>query len=342
MDAPSGKARVLVDAMGGDFAPQRIVEGAADAAEELGGRADIRLVGDRDAITGELQRLGRPTDRLDILHAAEAVTMGEHGASAVRRKRGSSLALAASAMRRGEADALVSAGNTAAVVSNALLGMGRAPGILRPAIATVLPTSTGHCVMLDAGATADCRPDYLVQFAVMGSVYAEIALHMTAPKIGLLNIGEEPGKGNELSRATHEALSKSGLRFVGNVEGRDVMRGTVDVVVSDGFVGNIVLKFGESMVEMLVGAIRKELKRDPIGKIGAALARPAFRRVFRTLDYVEYGGAPLLGVKGACIICHGSSTPRAVMNAVCVATQFVEKDLNGRIIQRLQEGKTHG
>ncbi len=328
--------------MGGDFAPKRIIEGAVAAAEELADHADVRLVGDREAVTAEFRNLGLPVDRLQIIHASEAVTMSEKGASAARRKRDSSLAQAASTMRRGEADALVSAGNTGAVVSNALLTVGRVPGVLRPAIATVLPTLGGRCVMLDVGATADCRPEYLPQFGVMGAIYAETTLQIASPRVGLLNIGEEQGKGNELSRAAYDMLCKAPLRFIGNVEGRDVMTGKVDVVVSDGFVGNIVLKFGESMVEMLVESLRGAIRRDPVGKLGAALARPAFRRVFRSLDYAEYGGAPLLGVKGACIICHGSSTPRAIKNAICVATQFVESDLNGRIIQRLQEGQSHG
>lgn len=317
--------------------------GAVQADDEFGARVQVLLVGNRQLILDELTRQEQPLDRFEIIHAPEAVEMGESGAKSVRRKRNSSLAVAAKMMQSGDADALVSAGNTAAVVSTALVGLGRMPGVLRPAIASVLPTQNkGHCVLLDVGATADCKPEYLVQFAIMGSLYAQIALDIAEPRVGLLNIGEEPGKGNELARASLQLLEEAPVCFAGNVEGRDVFRGAVDVVVCDGFVGNVILKFAESLVETLVHMLRTELKGDLVGKIGAGLTRPAMRRLFRSLDYAEYGGAPLMGVNGGCIICHGSSSVRAIKNAVRVATHFVEVDLGRRIVEQLQKGQAHG
>jgi glycerol-3-phosphate acyltransferase PlsX len=328
--------------MGGDFAPRRIVESALEAKRAYGDRVTIYLVGDRGAIAAVCEEIGVPVEELDVVHAPEAVGMGEKAARAVRQKRNSSLAVAAKMMQNGEADALVSAGNTGAVVSTALIGLGRVPGVLRPAIATVIPNESGRCVVIDVGATADCKPEYLAQFAVMGALYAETTLGISDPRVGLLNIGEEPGKGNELSRAASVAIAQAPVRFVGNVEGRDIMRGTADVVVCDGFVGNVVLKFAESLVETLAHMVRAEIRHDILGKVGAGLARPAIRRVFKKLDYAEYGGAPLLGVRGGCIICHGSSSVRAITNAVRVAAEFIECDLIGKIVERLERGQAHG
>jgi glycerol-3-phosphate acyltransferase PlsX len=328
--------------MGGDFAPERVVEAAVQAEREYRAHIDIVLVGDERAIRSELRRLGASENELTVKHADESVGMGEKGATSVRRKRNSSLAVAAGMMGRGEADALVSAGNTAAVVSTALLGLGRIEGVLRPAIASVIPNQTGRCVLVDVGATADCKPEYLVQFAILGSLYAEMALGISNPKVGLLNIGEEPGKGNELARAAYDSLSRAPVTFIGNVEGRDVMRGTADVVVCDGFIGNVVLKFAESFVETLTTLLRAEIKHDLVAKLGAQLARPAFRRLVKRFDYAEYGGAPLLGVKGGCIICHGSSSVRAMRNAIRVAADFVHMDLNGKVVSILERGQAHG
>ena len=342
METDSNTVRVCLDAMGGDFAPRRIVEGAIAASRAYGDRISIHLVGDETAIRRTFEELGVSADAFDVVHAPESVGMGEKAARAVRQKRNSSLAVAAKMMQNGEADALVSAGNTGAVVSTALIGLGRVPGVLRPAIATVIPNKSGRCVVIDVGATADCKPEYLAQFAVMGSIYAETTLGVPNPRVGLLNIGEEPGKGNELSRAAEAAIGEMPVHFVGNVEGRDIMRGTADVVVCDGFVGNVVLKFAESLVETLAHMVRDELKHDLLGKLGAGLARPAVRRVFSRLDYAEYGGAPLLGVRGGCIICHGSSSVRAIQNAIRVAAEFVEFDLIGKIVDRLEKGQAHG
>jgi glycerol-3-phosphate acyltransferase PlsX len=342
MGSPGNKVRVCVDAMGGDFAPQRIVEGSVAAAEAFADRIEVLLVGNQEAIQAELETLKLSEDHLRIVHAPEAIGMDERGAKAVRRKRNSSLAVAARIMQSGDADALISAGNTAAVVSTALVGLGRIPGVLRPAIASVIPSRGGRCVVLDVGATTECKPEYLVHFAIMGTIYAETTLGIATPRVGLLNIGEEPGKGNELTRAAYHMLADAPIDFIGNVEGRDVVRGTADVVVCDGFIGNVVLKFGESFVEFLAHLLRDQIRRDPLGKIGAVLVRPSMRRMFKSFDYAEYGGAPLLGVKGGCIICHGSSSVRAIRNAIRVAAEFVAVDLNGKITERLQKGQAHG
>jgi glycerol-3-phosphate acyltransferase PlsX len=333
---------VCVDAMGGDFAPARIVEGSILALNELASPPRIALVGNQGAIVDELHRAGVSEDRFEIVHAPEAVGMGEKAANSVRRKKNSSLAVASRMMKNGEADALVSAGNTGAVVSTALLGLGRVEGVSRPAIASVVPTPHGHVVILDVGATTDAKPEYLVQFAIMGMLYAESCLHIEQPRVGLLNIGEEPGKGNELARATYDALSEAPVRFVGNVEGGDVVKDIADVIVCDGFVGNIVLKFAESLVEALAHMFRDSIRNDVRAKVGAVLARPAVRRTFRKLDYAEYGGAPLLGVRGGCIICHGRSSAVAIKNAIRVAAEFVEADINGKIVDRLHRGQAHG
>ncbi len=342
MSSPGRRTMVCVDAMGGDFAPARIVEGALDACRMHSDVFDVVLVGDEQAIAAELDRLGAPSDALRVRHAAEVVGMDEKAASAVRRKRDSSLAVAAAMMKAGEADALVSAGNTGAVVSTALQGLGRIPGIKRPAIASVVPTQSGNCVVLDVGATPDAKPEYLGQYAVLGSLYAEITLGIDSPRVGLLNIGEERGKGDCLAKAAYDVLETIPVNFVGNVEGRDVMRGTADVVVCDGFVGNVVLKFAESFVETLAHFFKAELQRNVVARVGAGLARPAFKRTLSRFDYAEYGGAPLLGVKGGCIICHGSSPARAVRNAIRVAAEFVEVDLHHKVVEMLQKGQAHG
>ena len=333
---------VCVDAMGGDHAPSRIVEAAVEALAAHPGRFEVVLVGDEGQIHAEFDRLGIARDHITVRHAAESVGMGEKATAAIRQKRDTSLAVATAMMREGEADALVSAGNTGAVVTSALQGLGRIPGIRRPAIAMVVPTRQGRCVVLDVGATTDCKPEWLGQFAILGSLYAELAFDVATPRVGLLNIGEEPGKGDCQARAAYEHLGTVPVNFIGNVEGRDVMSGTADVVVCDGFVGNVLLKFAESFVETLAHFFRAELESNLVAKVGAGLAKPAFKRTMQRFDYAEYGGAPLLGVRGGCIICHGSSPVRAVRNAIRVAAEFVEDDLNGRVVSLLEKGQAHG
>jgi phosphate acyltransferase len=313
--------RVALDAMGGDHAPREIVAGAADAVRDLG--VEVILVGPGDRVREEVQRLGTPAAGLRIIDAPEVIGMAEAPAMALRRKRRSSIGIALDLVRRGEADAMVSAGNTGAVMASALLTLRPIEGIDRPAIGAVLPTLRGRVIMLDAGANVDCRPKHLLQFAVMGSVYAARVLGVDAPRVALLSNGEEDTKGNELVIRAAELLRRSGLRFIGNVEGRGVFAGDADVVVCDGFVGNVVLKFGEGLAVGIFSLLREELSRGLLVKLGVALARPRLRALALRLDHAEYGGAPLLGVDGICIVSHGSSKARAVRNAVALAAESV-------------------
>jgi glycerol-3-phosphate acyltransferase PlsX len=263
--------------------------------------------------------------------APEVVEMSESPATAIRRKRASSIGVAMNLHREGKVEAVVSAGNTGAVVASSLLTIGRLPGIERPAIAIYMPTKNGGTILLDGGANSDCDPHNLLQFAFMGSLYAETFLGKQRPRVALLSIGEERSKGNELTRGTYGLLEKSDLNFVGNVEGSDVFAGKVDVVVTDGFVGNVVLKFTESIVYYITNLIGDEVGKHVFAKVGAFLMRSVFRGVKRTLDYAEYGGMPLLGVNGVVIISHGNSSSRAIKNAILAAERFASGGVNERI-----------
>ena len=320
-----GKGPVIgVDAMGGDLAPRVVIQGALEALDEPGATFGVALVGDEPQIHAEAARLG-VRDRLpQVIHAAEVVEMAEAAAQSVRRKRDSSISVAARLHKSGETDAIVSAGNTGAVVAAALFDIGRIAQIQRPAIATVLPTPQGNVVILDVGATSDCKPSHLYQFGVMGSIYARLVLGIERPRVGLLNIGEEAEKGSELYYEAHQLLKRSPVHFVGNVEGKDIILGTADVVVCDGFVGNVLLKFAESVIPSLSTMIKDEIGAHPLSMMAGLLLKPAFRRLKRRLDYAEVGGAPLLGVEGTCIIAHGRSNPRAIKNAIKVAARCAE------------------
>ncbi len=330
--------RIVVDAMGGDDAPAVEVEGAAAALRESEPDLRIQLVGDETRVRAELERLGVSAEpRLSVIHAPERIEMGEDPARQVRRKKGASIAVATERLRDGRADGLVSAGNTGAVVASSLLTLGRIAGVRRPGIATFLPSPTGGAVLLDVGANSDCTPQHLVQFAVMGSIFARKLLGREDPKVGLLNIGEESSKGNKLVQTTYPLLQASGLNFVGNVEGRDIFRGGVDVVVCDGFVGNVVLKFSESVIHLMKHLVKEEIGDALRHKLGALLLRPVFKSLSQQLNYEEYGGAPLLGVDGVVIIAHGSSSPRAIASAVRVAVRFARERINDHIRDELQE-----
>jgi glycerol-3-phosphate acyltransferase PlsX len=316
--------RVALDAMGGDHAPREIVAGAADAVRDLG--IEVALVGPAARLREEM-RGGASAAHLRIVDAPDVIGMAEAPAMALRRKRRSSIAVALDLVRRGEADAMVSAGNTGAVMAAALLTLRPIEGIDRPAIAAVLPTQRGRALMLDAGANVDCRPKHLLQFAVMGSVYAQRVMGVPSPRVGLLSNGEEDTKGNELVIRAAELLRRSGLRFIGNIEGRGVFAGDADVVVCDGFVGNAVLKFGEGLALGIFSLLREELSRGLLVRLGVALARPRLRALARRLDHTEYGGAPLLGVDGICIVSHGSSKSRAIRNAIALAAESVRSHM---------------
>jgi glycerol-3-phosphate acyltransferase PlsX len=317
--------KIAVDAMGGDNAPLEIVKGSLDAAQEFG--VPVILVGDSEKIERELSKYPGDKSGVEVKHASEVVEMGDHPAQAIRRKSDSSIVVAGKLVRSGEAQALVSAGNTGAAMAVATLVIGRIPGIVRPGIASFLPTQKGKTVMLDAGANVDCSVENLMQFALMGNEYAARVMKVEKPRIGLLSIGEEPTKGDELTKATNAELAKSGLNFIGNVEGKDVFRGAADVVVCDGFTGNVTLKVAEGMAELILSELSYQIKRSLRAKIGYLFMKPALRNTKGRLDYAEYGGAPLLGVNGVTIIGHGRSDARAIRNAIRAAINAVENDV---------------
>jgi glycerol-3-phosphate acyltransferase PlsX len=321
--------KIAVDAMGGDYAPLEVIKGAVAAAKA--GEAEIILVGD----PAEIERVGRenglPCPGIEIVPASQKVEMGEHPAAALRQKKESSLAVGARLVKEGRAAALVSAGNTGAAMAFSLFTLGCLPGIERPAIAAPLPTVEGFAVLIDAGANAEVKPRYLLQFAQMGSVYMESTFGRTRPRVGLLNVGAEKEKGTPVLQEAYQLLAASGLNFVGNVEGRDLPLGVADVIVCDGFTGNVLLKFAEGLAEGLFTLLKGELMAGFDTRLGAYLARPAFRRLRKKMDYAEYGGAPLLGLRGLTIISHGSSDARAIRNAIRVARQSLEQDVIGKI-----------
>ncbi len=310
--------RIALDALGTDDAPAPEIEGALGALEDGGDDLAILLVGDAPRLEEELAGYGSdiPRDRIEVVHAPDRILPGESPAAAVRRRPHSSIVAGIRLQKEGRAHAFVSAGSTGAVMAGSLIFLRPLPGVDRPAIGTLLPTAAGPTLMLDAGANVDCKPRHLLQFARLGHIYAQDLMGVERPRVALLNIGEEPEKGNELALDTHALLRDApGIHFTGNVEGRDIIRGACDVLVCDGFVGNVLLKFYESVAEFIVGLLHREMDR-----VGAELD---VRGAFRVLDYSEYGGAPLLGVNGVTVICHGSSTPRAIRNAIAVAARAV-------------------
>jgi phosphate acyltransferase len=315
--------KIAVDAMGGDFAPTEIVKGAVGAASLYD--VDILLVGDKQAIEAHLPKRWTESGRIRIEHTPNVIRMDDH-VDSIRTKPDASVVVAAGMVRSHEADAMVSVGNTAAAMAVAALKLGRIPGILRPAIATVLPSKCGATVLLDAGATSDCTPEILVQFAVMGSIYAEDILKKPKPRVGLLSIGEESSKGNELTKSTYPLLSGLGLNFIGNVEGRDLFSGAADVVVADGFVGNVALKVSEGLADLILSQF-KEISSQKTLLLPLMMLKPAFRRLMQRFEYAQYGGAPLLGVNGVCIIGHGRSNANAVSNAIRTAMAAVDHDI---------------
>lgn len=321
--------KIAVDAMGGDFAPLEVVRGAVQAAQA--GEAEILLVGD----PAELERIGPtaglPCPGVELVAARQRVEMGEHPAAALRHKKDSSLAVCARLVKEGRAGALVSAGNTGAAMAFSLFILGRLPGVERPAIAAPMPTTQGFSLLIDAGANVEVKPRYLLQFAQMGSLYVEQVLRRSHPRVGLLNVGAEGGKGPPAFQEAYQLLATSSLNFVGNVEGRDLPLGKADVIVCDGFSGNVLLKFAEGLAAGLFSLLKEELLSGLGTKVGAYLAQPAFRRLKAKLDYAEYGGAPLLGLKGLTIISHGSSNARAIHNAIRVARESLEQDVVGKI-----------
>jgi len=312
------RARIVVDAMGGDHAPDVVIDGALAAARNYG--IDVTLVGIESVIRQKLKRSGAIPAGVRVTHAPAVIDMDESPTAALRQKRESSVAVGMQLVKSGEAAAFVSAGNSGAVMAVATLSLGRLNGVERPALGTVFPSAKGRFLLLDVGANADVKPNYLVQFAQLGRTYAERVMHIERPRIGLLNIGEEPGKGNELSREVFERLTKQeGLNFVGNIEGKDLTRGAADVVVTDGFTGNVALKTAEGVADFILRELRLAVTAKLQFRIAALVLRPALMAVRRRIDYAEYGGANLLGLNGIVLICHGRSDAHAISSAVRAA-----------------------
>jgi glycerol-3-phosphate acyltransferase PlsX len=334
-----GKIRIAVDAMGGDSAPASVVEGTIWAQQENHGNLQMVLVGDKKKIRSELSRLKAEQQSIEICHATERIEMKEEPVESLKKKD-SSIAVGMRMQKEGKVDAFISGGNTGAVMTHALMTLGRLEGINRPAIASFLPTEKGVVVFLDVGANAECKAANLYQFGVMGSVCTGHVFKKPNPRIGLLSIGEESTKGNEVTLVANRLLSEDhSINFIGNVEGRDVLKGTCDVVVCDGFVGNIVLKFAESIDGFLTWLVKKRVKESLLFRLGAFLVKVSIRDLRKVLDYAEYGGAPLLGVNGVCIICHGDSSPKAIKNALKLATGMVSEKVNQRIINVFRDKK---
>ena len=327
--------RIALDAMGGDHAPVVTVEGGIRAARDFG--VTVILVGPEERIRQEMSRHDTDGISIEIVHAPEWIRMDEHPATAVRSKPQNSMSVALELVKRGDADAFVTCGHTGAALAASLFTLGRIRGIKRPALTTLFPSLQGSFFILDIGANADCKPEYLRQFAMMGKVYAEHVFGVRQPRVGILSIGEEGGKGNALVQEAYPLLESSlGDRFIGNVEPKEALRGEADVVVTDGFTGNIFIKTAESVADMLMQVMKEEIKRRPLAVAGALLARSAFKATGIRLDPREYGGAPLLGVDGIVIVGHGRSDAYAVRNAIRMGVRAVEGD----IVHRIREGLT--
>ena len=330
------RSRIALDAMGGDHAPGEIVQGALLAVEEYPD-VDVNLVGREEVLREHLG--GTIPSSIIITDAREVVDMTDNALAPLRRKRNSSIRICANLVAEGKADAMVSAGHTGAAMTSAYKVLGMIEGVSRPALAAVLPSGSqaGYTVLLDVGANVDSKPAYLREFAVMGHFYAQMIFGIDAPRVGLMSIGEEEGKGNELTKESFRVLKETGLNFVGNAEGRDVFNGNMDVIVCDGFIGNVVLKASESLAEMMGKLIREELTRSTTRKLGALLAKQAFADIKKRTDYSEYGGAPLLGVNGGCIISHGRSNAKAIKNAIRVANGFAKNRVDAKIKTKIRD-----
>jgi phosphate acyltransferase len=321
--------------MGGDYAPKSVVKGVAAASKIAINNTKLVLVGIEDEIHGLLSKMDRDDDRIEVVHASEVVTMVDSPVAAIRRKTDSSIARLVDLLNEKKVDGIFSAGNTGAFVAAAKLKLKSLPGVERPALASVLPNLKGLSVLIDAGANSDCRPSHLIQFAIMGSIYAREALGKENPTVGLMNIGEEATKGNELTREVFKLLENKHLNFLGNIEGRDVLNGKADVILCDGFVGNIILKISESLAFAFHKILEEEVLKRPLAALGSLLMRPAFKALIKKTDYAEYGGVPLLGVNGVCVVGHGNSSSKAIKNAINVAQELVNHRINKLIVDEI-------
>lgn len=336
--------KIAVDAMGGDFAPEVNILGAYEAVED--NEIEIILVGNEENIRNFLQEKRGLKGKISILHTDNYILMDENVSTAIRRKN-TSMRKAVELVKEGKVDAVLSAGNSGAMMALSFLLLGKLPYVDRPAIATVMPCLKGHFILLDAGANVDCKAEHLLQFALMGDAYHKTLFNSKSPRIALLSIGEEGSKGNEATKEAFKLLQESHLNFIGNIEGKDIFFGSADVVVCDGFVGNIVLKVGEGLAEALMKMLKREITELITGKIGYMMIKPAVKSFRKKIDYSEYGGALLLGIKGTSIICHGRSSAKAIKNAIKVASEMAKKEIYRRISESLKskedinEGKSN-
>ena len=327
--------KIAVDSMGSDNAPYSEIEGSVEAAKAYD--VHVILVGKETVLAPILKNAGVSRLPIEIRNATQVITMDEPPVMALRKKRDSSIRVAAKLVRDKKASGLVSAGNTGAVMAASKMVLGSIPGVDRPALAAVLPTLTGHAVLLDVGANVACKPHHLVQFAVMGHLFSKKIVGIESPRVGLMSVGEEETKGNDLTKEVHQALKKLHFNFIGNVEGRDIYNGRADVIVCDGFTGNVALKTSEGMIEAVLKLLKDELSSNLQAKLGAFLSQQSFKRLKKRLDYSEYGGAPLLGLHGVSIICHGRSSSNAIKNAIRVAKDFVENQVNTKLESELNQ-----
>jgi len=339
-----GKLRIAVDAMGGDFAPSHEVRGAVDILRRTGNRFDVVLVGKEKEIAAELAKTKADGLSLSVVPANDVIAMHDSPVVALKQKPGSSLVVGMVMHKEKKVDAFVSAGNTGAVTAASTLLLGRIPGVSRPAVAAIFPSETGPTLIVDAGAVTDSKPHFLFEFGAMGSIYAEYIFKKKNPRVGLLNVGEEESKGDDLAKEAYAkfAAAKGKLNFIGNVEGRDILRGKADVVVCDGFVGNVLLKFAESVPSFLKVKFKDYAEQGTVQKVLMGLLRNPLRKIFKDFDYQEFGGVPLLGVNGVTIIGHGSSTPKAISNMILRAEEMVNKKINFHIEQSLRENSSEG
>jgi glycerol-3-phosphate acyltransferase PlsX len=330
--------RVALDAMGGDYAPAVTIEGAIETVNDFED-IDVILVGDESAIKTDLDSKRYPPNRISIKHASQIVRVDESPSVSIRKKKDSSIRRACELVKNGEADAFVSAGHSGVIMATALLLLGTSIGVNRPAIAAIMPTLRAPFVLIDAGVNLHCRPENLLQFAIMGSTYCRVIFGRSEPKVALISIGEEDSKGNELTKEAFKLLKKANINFTGNIDGTDIFTGNADVIVCDGFTGNVVLKTSEGLADALIKMLKREVAYLTAGRIGYLLLKPALRNFKKKTDYDEYGGAPLLGINGTCIISHGRSTAKAIRNAIRVASDIAENKVYETIASAIERGK---
>lgn len=332
--------KIALDAMGGDYAPEVTVAGALDAVSEFG--IEVILVGNEEVLRGVLKAKNGLPKGISIVHASETVEMNEKTSTALRKKKDSSIRKAVELVKQRQAEAVVSAGHSGVMMATSLFVLGKLPNVDRPAIATIMPSLTGSFLLIDAGANVDCSPMNLLQFAYMGDAYYKALFNHPNPRVAILSIGEEDSKGNELTRDAFKFMKRAKLNFIGNIEGKDIFQGSAEVIVCDGFIGNVTLKVSEGCAEMILKMLKMEIASLKTGKLGYLLIKPAMRNFKKRTDYSEYGGAPLLGINGISIVSHGRSTAKAIKNALWVAAEMASKEVHKSISKSLQEYKDMG